>query len=65
MSAFPTVRVGDHAKHGLLLEDRHGAGDESTGRDLAGDGHEDHLGYESLFDNRRDQPPKRVPELQN
>jgi hypothetical protein len=26
MSAFPAVRVGDHAKHGLLLEDRPGAG---------------------------------------
>ena len=23
MSAFPAVRVGDHAKHGLLLQDRH------------------------------------------
>ena len=42
MSAFPTVRVGDHAKHGLLLEGRHGAGDEDTGSDFAGDGKEDH-----------------------
>ena len=41
MSAFPTVRVRDHAKHGLLLEDRHGAGDEDTGSDFAGDGEED------------------------
>jgi len=43
MSAFPTVRVGDHAKHGLLLEDRHGAGNEDTGSDFAGDGEEDHV----------------------
>jgi hypothetical protein len=32
---FPTVRVGDHAKHGLLLEHRCGLGDESTGSDIA------------------------------
>ena len=43
MSAFPAVRVGDHAKHGLLLEDRHGAGDENTGSDFAGNGEEDHV----------------------
>src|SRR5215472_14877224 len=33
MSTFPAVRVEDHAKHGVLLENRHGAGD----------GEEDHL----------------------
>src|SRR5260370_8296227 len=43
MSAFRAARVGDHAKHGLLPEGRDGAGNESTGRDVAGDGKEDHL----------------------
>src|SRR4029077_11076097 len=43
MSALRAVRVGDHAKHGLLPEGRDGAGDESTGCDVAGDGEEDHL----------------------
>src|SRR5229473_5187303 len=38
LSAFRAVRVGDHAKHGFLLEGRDGAGDESTGSDLTGDG---------------------------
>ena len=37
LSAFRAVRVGDHAKHGFLLEGRDGAGDESTGSDLTGD----------------------------
>ena len=41
MSAFRAVRVGDHAKHGILHEGRSGASDESTGRDVAGDGEED------------------------
>src|SRR5271165_2411377 len=43
LSALRAARVGDHGKHGLLLEGRDGAGDESTGSDLAGDGEEDHL----------------------
>ena len=43
LSAFRAVRVGDHAKHGFLLEDRDGAGNESTGSDLAGDGQTDYL----------------------
>ena len=43
LSAFRAVRVGDHAKHGFLLEDRDGAGDESTGSDLTGDGQTDYL----------------------
>src|ERR1700745_1160789 len=43
MSALRAVRVGDHAKHGLLPEGAAGAGDESTGCDVAGDGEEDHL----------------------
>ena len=43
MSAFRAARVGDHAKHGFLLEGRDGAGDESTGRNVAGDGEEDHV----------------------
>src|SRR5512135_2230371 len=30
-------------RHGILLEDRDGAGNESTGRDVASDGEEDHL----------------------
>ena len=32
------MKEGDHAKHDLLLEDRDGAGDESTGSDVTGDG---------------------------
>ena len=43
MSALRAARVGDHAKHGCLLEGRDGAGNESTGSDVAGDGEEDHL----------------------
>src|SRR6266496_1477362 len=43
MSAFQAVRVRDHGKHGFLPEGRDGAGHESTGRDVAGDGEEDHL----------------------
>src|ERR1700678_4412729 len=42
MSAFRAV-VGDHARHELLHTSRHGAGDESTGSDVAGDGEEDQL----------------------
>ena len=42
MSAFRAV-VGDHARHELLHTSRHGAGDESTGSDVAGDGDEDHV----------------------
>ena len=43
MSAFRAARVGDHAKHDQLSEGRSGAGDESTGRDVAGDGEEDYV----------------------
>jgi hypothetical protein len=43
MSAFPVVRVGDHAKHGFLLEGSHGADDENSGSAVAGDGAEDHV----------------------
>ena len=43
MFALRAVRVGDHAKHGLLPEGRNGAGNESAGRDIASDGEEDHL----------------------
>src|SRR6266853_3562362 len=43
LSAFRAVRVRDHAKHGFLLEGRDGAGDESTGSDLTGDGKTDYL----------------------
>src|SRR6202050_2653728 len=35
--------VGDHARHDLLHTSRHGAGDESTGSNVAGDGQEDQL----------------------
>src|ERR1700693_14811 len=42
MSAFRAV-VGDHARHELLHTSRHGAGYESTGSDVAGDGEEDQL----------------------
>ena len=43
MSAQPAVKVGDYAKHGILLEGRSGAGDEGTGSDLAGNGEEDYV----------------------
>src|SRR6266699_3401412 len=43
MSAFRAVRIRDHAKHGFLLEGRDGAGNESTGSNLAGDGKTDHV----------------------
>jgi hypothetical protein len=43
MSALWAVRMGDHAEHGRLSEGRDGAGDESTRRDVAGDGEEDHF----------------------
>jgi hypothetical protein len=43
MYAFRAVRVEDHAQHVLLLEGRHGAGDEDTGSNFAGDGEEDHV----------------------
>src|SRR6266851_5926985 len=43
MSAFRAVRIRDHAKHGFLFEGRDGAGDESTGSDIAGNGEEDHV----------------------
>ena len=43
LSALQAARVGDHAKHGKLLEGCDGAGDESTGRDIAGNGEEDNL----------------------
>src|SRR6266853_5622470 len=43
MSALRAVRIGDHAKHGSLSEGRDGAGNEGTGRDVAGDGEEDYL----------------------
>src|SRR5580700_9573416 len=33
MSAWRAVRVGDHAKHGVLLEGRDGAGNASAGGD--------------------------------
>jgi len=39
-SALQAVRVGDHAKHGFLHEDRDGAGNESTGSNIAGFGQE-------------------------
>ena len=43
MSALQAVRVGDHVQHGRLLEDRHGAGNEDTGSNFAGDGEEDYM----------------------
>src|SRR5450432_1196097 len=43
MSALRAVRIGDHAEHGSLSEGRDGAGDESTGRDVAGNGEQDHV----------------------
>src|ERR1700680_3391592 len=43
MSALRAVRIGDHAEHGSLSEGRDGAGYESTGRDVAGNGKEDYV----------------------
>jgi hypothetical protein len=43
MSALRAGRVGDHGEHGFLFEDRHGAGDESSGSIVAGDGEENHM----------------------
>ena len=43
VSALQAARVGDHGKHGFLLEGRGGAGDESTGSDFAGHGEEDYM----------------------
>jgi hypothetical protein len=36
MSALRAAKMRDHAKQGLLLEQRHGAGDEDTGGDFSG-----------------------------
>ena len=55
MSALRAVRIGDHAEHGNLSEGRGGAGDESTGRDAAGDGEEDYL-VASGGDSRHQRP---------
>ena len=38
MSALRAARMREHVQHGLLPEGRDGAGDESTGRNVAGDG---------------------------
>ena len=43
LSAWRAASVGDHAKHGLLLEGRGGAGNENTGSDLTGYGEEDYV----------------------
>ena len=43
LSALRAARVGDHAKHGFLLEGRDGADNESAGSDLTGDGEEAYL----------------------
>src|SRR5216684_649795 len=55
MSAFRAARVGDDAKHGFLPEGRSGAGDESTGRDVAGHGEEDYV-VASGGDSRHQRP---------
>src|SRR5262245_22619424 len=55
MSAFPAGRARDHAEHGLLLEGRHGAGDEDSGSAVACDGAEGDLvssGRDSGFSDR-------------
>jgi hypothetical protein len=56
LSAFPAARVGDHAKHGFLLEGRDGAGNENTGSNFAGAGEEDHL-VAGRRDYRHQRPP--------
>ena len=51
----------EHAKHGLLPEGRDGAGDESTGRDVAGDGQEDNVVAGSeVFRRARSEGPQWV-----
>jgi hypothetical protein len=47
LSALRAARVGDRAKHGVLLENRDGPGNESTGSDSAGADEEDYPGLPS------------------
>src|ERR1700688_3225300 len=47
MSALQAARVGDHGRHGVLHAGRSGAGNEGTGSDFAGDGKEDHVGWQA------------------
>ena len=51
--------VGEHGHYVLLLEGRDGAGDESTGSDIADDGEEDHVVGRRQKKWRRDGPWKR------
>src|SRR5215469_18337696 len=57
MSALRAARMREHGEHGLLPEGRDGAGDESTGRDVAGDGHEDHLAMKVCSTSVASSPP--------
>src|SRR5215471_2275868 len=57
MSALQAARMREHVKHGLLPEGRDGAGDESTGRDVAGDGHEDLLAMKVCSTSVASSPP--------
>src|SRR3974390_3605829 len=43
MSAWRAARIGDHGRYGSVSEGRGGAGDESAGSHVAGDGAQDHL----------------------
>src|SRR5215469_6913589 len=43
MSAFPAEPIRDHPLHGLLFEGRHGADDENSRSNVAGDGAEDYV----------------------
>src|SRR6266478_4433065 len=59
MSAFQAVRVRDPAKYGFLPEGRDGAGNESTGSNLAGDGETDHVVAGSALLNKEPRSPYR------
>src|SRR3974390_529502 len=43
MSAWRAARIGDHGRYGSVSEGRGGAGDESAGSHVAGDGAQDHV----------------------
>lgn len=67
MSAWQAARVGDHARHGKLLEGRDGAGHEGTGSDFEGGGEEeDHLVARDCLLFRVDMPqPWRIVPSRN
>ncbi len=63
MSALQAVRVRENARHVLFLEGRHGADDEDTGSDFAGDGEEDHVWQAAEILSARLRPWRNAPTL--